>query len=1795
MRKSLLLCFVLFLLAAVCLLSVSASEKTVFLSSGATGTGASASDPIGTLANAYAALGDEGGTIVFINEYPFSVKADLPAHTGKITWTSVYGDTDYRESGAALKWTKSVRIGMGGPTEIDRFHFIDAGNGVLAANFHDLTIGEDVSFTDASGNAVYKTAVMGGPNIDTTVPVLAAGESSTLTIKSGTYLSVTAFSNNVADRSHQGTVTVDLSGDTAVKNAYLGARGTNAKGGTVVLNMTDSASITTSLCLANSTTLAMNGTVTVNLTGNASIAALTKTADVLHYTSTVTLPSGFASCFTSVTQTDAETPDEPETPTEGVVFLSAGASGTGATASDPIGTLAAAYAALGDEGGTVVLMNKYTLTARIDLPAHTGKITWTSVYGNTDYRASGATLYWAGSYRIGFGGPTEIDNFVFTDNGGGVLAANFHDLTIGKDVQTLNADGKVEAKTAVTGGPNVDSSVGTLDAGESSTLTIQSGTYKTVVAFSRAVANRSHNGTVTLNVGGNVSVNECFLGAHGTNAVGGTTVLNMTENAAIATLYLANNLETSVTNGTVTVNAHDYASIGETKNADPSLFVPENARTLTHALTASVPTDTFDRVSLTDVAYLTVEDETADGLSVATVDSIDVTDYVTEADGGITLPYPEKLTAFTLNLLYAGEVKKADTFAVTVKDGVASATLTASETFNGSTVYVRDGGTGHGFTPDTPTASLSAAAALLPEGGTVVITGELTMAKSTLPDHTGTLTVTSVYSGVDYRESGARLFFPTAVTLQLGGETVWKDISIHTTTYTVIAAAFHPITFDTGVTVTNDPDAEGVKESDSTLGLYIVGGYNRVSLGEVTMDKDSSITLKSGAFRRVWASDRLTGKTSHTGTATVVVEGDTWVDEVVVGASGNSATATNASLTLKDTAIIQNLYIGGKERDNYLTGTFDFVIYGGDIYEIDRCSLHTATGTQILTYDVSTAPEGYPYLAELAWFDVIQTFCERDNTHAYSEPYPSEFDANIQLKRCSICGDIQFVGDLPAAVDGNFVFVAEGGLGDGTHPSMPTSDLYAAFKKLENSGGTIVIMNAYTLVTNTKQKLGGAPEFFQEPLHKGAITVTSVYGETDYRKQGAKFIFDGNVDYKLGGPVIFDHIVFDATAEATQNEIVARYFPIVFGEDVEMLRDMDDSYRLNLIGGYKYFRYTDFTDVIVEDGLIEMVTPARILTADPETGDYTVNDPVNLVIGGMERTGFLRADAANAFNTMFADMAKLGLKEPTGIGYAWRGYHQQYDGYTRQLADYRINQNKTYPEAHNWVITHCSIPGASEHHLGYAFDFNDADIPGENPHFKYDTTEEWAWIMQNGYKYGLILRFTPKDKYVTGFIYEAWHFRYVGIEHATAIANLNSNGDPVANAEMLLDPEWCLEDYAGLVLGMYDLDSSVTVNGGTFASIEGGSVGCDDLPLTGENNVSVGEGATVKPTGRTYDLIFFSEGASGNGLSADSPVGTLAQAYAKLGEDGGTLVWMNEVSVGSATELPAHTGTVTVTSVYGGVDYRESGAALQYTAGIRVAFNGPTVIENFKFINGRLLCANFHPLTLGEGIIAVDANGANNPTITLIGGGNNNPAVGTLDAGETNTLTVKSGIYSQIVAFSAYNTNLSHTGTVLLTVSGDVSATSIYLGAKATGSCGGNTVLTLSGNASVGTLYLANESTAKTNGTVTVYAKDQSKIGTVSKYDPKYFASEEPRTLYYEATATLPTSLTTYFDRVILLDTIERTGDANGDGVLTLTDVIRALRASTDSAVEISMAADLNADGTITVVDALLIIKRVLQ
>jgi len=82
--------------------------------------------------------------------------------------------------------------------------------------------------------------------------------------------------------------------------------------------------------------------------------------------------------------------------------------------------------------------------------------------------------------------------------------------------------------------------------------------------------------------------------------------------------------------------------------------------------------------------------------------------------------------------------------------------------------------------------------------------------------------------------------------------------------------------------------------------------------------------------------------------------------------------------------------------------------------------------------------------------------------------------------------------------------------------------------------------------------------------------------------------------------------------------------------------------------------------------------------------------------------------------------------------------------------------------------TYSARPGYSEHHTGLAIDVDNTVLSYNN----FENTKEFNWMQENAYKYGFILRY-PKDSTITGYIYEPWHYRYVGIETSNYIHEHN--------------------------------------------------------------------------------------------------------------------------------------------------------------------------------------------------------------------------------------------------------------------------------------------------------------------------------------------------------------------------------------------------------------------------------------
>ena len=103
-------------------------------------------------------------------------------------------------------------------------------------------------------------------------------------------------------------------------------------------------------------------------------------------------------------------------------------------------------------------------------------------------------------------------------------------------------------------------------------------------------------------------------------------------------------------------------------------------------------------------------------------------------------------------------------------------------------------------------------------------------------------------------------------------------------------------------------------------------------------------------------------------------------------------------------------------------------------------------------------------------------------------------------------------------------------------------------------------------------------------------------------------------------------------------------------------------------------------------------------------------------------------------------------------------------GFRSYSTQKRIYNNYVSRDGRAEADTYSARPGYSEHQSGLALDLN---IIGN----AFNGTTEQKWLEKNCYKYGFILRYPKGKTNETGYVYESWHFRYVGEELAKKLYN----------------------------------------------------------------------------------------------------------------------------------------------------------------------------------------------------------------------------------------------------------------------------------------------------------------------------------------------------------------------------------------------------------------------------------------
>lgn len=179
-----------------------------------------------------------------------------------------------------------------------------------------------------------------------------------------------------------------------------------------------------------------------------------------------------------------------------------------------------------------------------------------------------------------------------------------------------------------------------------------------------------------------------------------------------------------------------------------------------------------------------------------------------------------------------------------VFDGkTALPTLTPSA---GKVVFVSESGamTNGGTSPADAVKTLAHAISLLPEGGTVVVSGVTEEGITVTPKTNGKVTVTSIYDGVNYAETaGAKLVL--AGTFMIGGDLEFRDLHIaYNSNGNGFYCGYNNVTFGDGLTCTRTAKAK----VDYTVNAGYAIGLAGLTAADVSAHKDCTITVRSGTY-----------------------------------------------------------------------------------------------------------------------------------------------------------------------------------------------------------------------------------------------------------------------------------------------------------------------------------------------------------------------------------------------------------------------------------------------------------------------------------------------------------------------------------------------------------------------------------------------------------------------------------------------------------------------------------------------------------------------------------------------------------------------------------------------------------------------------------------------------------------------------------------------------------------------------------------------------------------------------------
>ncbi len=810
------------------------------------------------------------------------------------------------------------------------------------------------------------------------------------------------------------------------------------------------------------------------------------------------------------------------------------------------------------------------------------------------------------------------------------------------------------------------------------------------------------------------------------------------------------------------------------------------------------------------------------------------------------------------------------------------AALLTFSAFAADVVYLKDGGSGDGSSPENAFGDMADAFVALPYGGTIVVCGDYTFSNSsaydgalpgfTSPAADGTVTITGEYGGTNY---SSRLICPDGSRYVCTADTVFENITFYNSSKKtfVVSGRFFDLTFGKGCIM-------------DSIEVHVIGGLDHtngvISVPDDDYSKDSHVTILGGTVAELTGLGRNVGKNTmanYTGTAYITIGGEGVVNKLFGAYRWGSKTVTGGAAVIT---------LDGGKLTNFMTGCgSEEVAYNIDV-------------TVRITENMK--PENYFTSGDIGWRSdnafiglnagaLYNSGANYGHTTLDVTKAPQITKEWIETYACVENFDV-ITGYKEDATNIGVVYLSDSGsdANDGTSYSRPVQTINRAFKLLGKNGGTIVVSGDVKIDTATEASF---------PKHEGKVTITSLYDGVDYRETGASLTFD--VDVFLGGDTLIECIDIS-------NANGAEFYCL--GNSLHIGKEVTTTYSTNpmaIWGGTDCARtgttiyntkFYDYT-IQIDSGDWYYVRGGSIRTGEAQAVGTIGN--VSIIINGGRITNTTTSKGMN------------GIVAVAGF--------DALDGF----AKIEINGGEI----------NCSVMGLGR--------------PGTN-----------SSASNSAYANGDVTITITGGKFRKGITVGAVHDTIASElkgDFTLAVSGGDFSGAANFNAESVLGNATLIVAN-GIAPKATDFDETVTAQGGNEVLTKLDSI------------IKANEAPVTFPTVTVSDsVVYIRDDGEGDGTTPDKALGDIVAATEKL-KNGGTIVVCGKVSVDTGKTLRKTAGKITLTSVYGGVDYAKlNDAHIELTK--YIAFNSETLLENIHFVskgNDCYISAEGNEFTVGDGV-----------------------------------------------------------------------------------------------------------------------------------------------------------------------------------------------------------------------------------